>query len=85
MTAVDANDIHHRLGELGARLTQQDRDRAELRQEIRDQNDKLDRIVGYIERQKGAKSTLLAVGSALAAVFGTLAGVAVQLFTSKNG
>lgn len=82
---MNDQNVQFMLGNIHARLDAGERDRVEIKETLESQNAKLDTIVRYIERQKGERRTLFAVGGTLATVAGTLAGFVVSWFTSTRG
>ncbi len=78
-------NVQYALGSINSRLRAGEQDRKDIKETLAAQDAKLDTIVRYLERQKGGRRTLMAMGSALAATCGTLAGFAVTWWTSKHG
>lgn len=74
-------DLYRSLGRIEGDVAAAALERGEIRTTLKDQDKKLDRIVSYIERQKGARR----FGAMIAAGCGTAAGFVVTWWTSKHG
>lgn len=56
-----------------------------LKEQVKGMDEKLDTVVSYIERQKGAKSAARWIASILGAIFGAGASAALEYFRTKHG
>lgn len=75
------DDVQRSLGRIEGEVRAAATERTEIRATLKEQDQKLDRIVSYIERQRGARK----LGAAIAAGCGTVAGLLVTWWTSKHG
>lgn len=71
------------LGSIVARLNAQDARHDEMKTTLVGQDTKLDTILAHVERQKGGRTVLLAIGSGIAATCGTAASIFVTWLTAK--
>jgi hypothetical protein len=75
-------DVQRTLGGLLATQREQRMAHRDLKMAVESIDGKMDRVLLYLERQKGARRATLAIASGLSTAAGAVAAVAVQWFTS---